>query len=117
MKMFLFSFRFVFLLYNNESHFVITKYCLNALRSHTLPHIYLRVFSIPKYKIEINILLIICSSNKCNVIMCLRQTIVYKTARIIKKKVLHACLLKCGRRTQPFPQSDFNSTFIIVIDI
>ncbi len=43
--MFLFFFSLlVFLLYNNESHFVITKYCLNALRSHTLPHIYLREF-------------------------------------------------------------------------
>ncbi len=44
--MFLFSFLFAlfFLLYNNESHFVITKYCLHALRSHTLPHIYLREF-------------------------------------------------------------------------
>lgn len=69
-----------FTLQNNESHFVIiTKYCLNALRSHTLPHIYPVFFSIPKYKIEINLLLIICSSNKCNVIMCLRRTIVNKT--------------------------------------
>lgn len=25
---------FSFLLYNNESHFVITKYCYNALYSH-----------------------------------------------------------------------------------
>lgn len=51
--------------------------------------------------------------------MCLRQTIVNKTARMKKKKkkVLHACLLKRGWRTLPSPQSDFDSTFIIVIDI
>lgn len=49
--------------------------------------------------------------------MCLRQTIVNKTARIKRKKVLHACLPKRGWRTQPSPQSDFDSTFIIVIDI
>lgn len=46
----MFSFSLFCFFYNNESHFVITKNCLNALRSHTLPHIYLREFSIPKYK-------------------------------------------------------------------
>lgn len=82
---------FFFLLYNNESHFVITKYCYNALYSHYCLQSYFKKHHLIHdcYHIDpVSILLIICISNKYCCSVFLRQSIVNKW----KEKRLHLLL-------------------------